>query len=225
MISKSLILQAVWLSGKNKAWRERDSLQVRNNQLKPTKTNPNLQKSFTRARDSGRDWGRDTLLSCLSESDTGKKPPSPQNVLFIQDLLENKLAISMEWENWWWSIAGDVLLIPKQGAPTLHSVDSVILSLSPRRTVFVLWVGDDDDDVGRTNSLCRGMGIIMRAESNPCQGLSPCLLTIQRKLSCLFWGHEVEGGLCLTHRCADREAVRTVRIFCAAEPPHMEEMS
>lgn len=68
------------------------------------------------------------------------------------------------------------------------------------------------------------MGIIMRAESNPCQGLSPCLLTIQRKLSCLFWGHEVEGGLCLTHRCADREAVWTVRIFCAAEPPHMEEI-
>lgn len=31
-----------------------------------------------------------------------------------------------------WSIAGDVLLVPKQGAPTLHSVDSVILSLSPR---------------------------------------------------------------------------------------------
>lgn len=130
MISKSLILQAVWHSAKNKAWREGDSLQVRTNQLNPTETNPSLPKSFPRARGSGRGWEKGTFLSCSSKSDTGKKPPSPRNVLFIQDLLENKQAISMEWENWCGD--GDVLLILKQGAPTLHSVDSVILSLWPR---------------------------------------------------------------------------------------------
>lgn len=86
-------MQAVWLSAKSRAWREGDELQVKNNQLNPTKPHPDLKRSFARVRDSGWIWRRSTLPSYISESDTGMKPLRLQNLLFIKDLLEKKMVI------------------------------------------------------------------------------------------------------------------------------------